>query len=47
MTADPVRVFATNMKTRRLALKLTQDDAAHRAAMDMSYWGRLQPPYMA
>jgi transcriptional regulator with XRE-family HTH domain len=42
MTADPVRVFANKMKTRRKALKLTQDDAAHRAAMDMSYWGRLE-----
>lgn len=42
MTRDPLPVFAQNMRTRRKALKLTQEAAGDRGQMDMSYWGRIE-----
>ena len=42
MTVDPLARLAANVKARRKALKLTQEDAALRASMNMSYWGRIE-----
>ena len=42
MKPDPLPAFAGNVRTRRKALKLTQEEAAYRALMDMSYWSRIE-----
>jgi hypothetical protein len=39
---DPVTQFAANVRHRRKALGITQEAAADRAQMNMSYWGRIE-----
>jgi ribosome-binding protein aMBF1 (putative translation factor) len=39
---DPVTQFAVNVRHRRKALGITQETAADRAQMDMSYWSRIE-----
>lgn len=39
---DAVARFAANVRRRRKYLKLTQEAAADRADMDMSYWGKIE-----
>lgn len=39
---DPLVRLGANVKSRRKALRLTQEAAAGRASMDMSYWGRIE-----
>lgn len=39
---DPLVVFARNMRRRRRALDLTQEEAGDRVHMNMSYWGRIE-----
>lgn len=39
---DPVMQFAANVRHRRKALGITQEAAADRAPMDMSYWSRIE-----
>jgi transcriptional regulator with XRE-family HTH domain len=42
VTVDPLVRLGANVKARRKALKLTQEEAAWRAGMDRSYWGRIE-----
>lgn len=42
MRDDPLPRFANNVRARRRALKLTQEAAAGRVLMDMSYWSRIE-----
>lgn len=42
MKPDPLPAFAGNVRARRKALKLTQEEAAYRALMNMSYWSRIE-----
>lgn len=39
---DPLVRLAANVKARRKALKLTQEDAAFNASMSTSYWSRIE-----
>jgi DNA-binding XRE family transcriptional regulator len=39
---DPVMQFAANVRHRRKVLGITQEAAADRAQMDMSYWSRIE-----
>jgi DNA-binding XRE family transcriptional regulator len=42
ITGDAVAHFAANVRRRRKFLKLTQEEAADRADMNMSYWSRIE-----
>jgi transcriptional regulator with XRE-family HTH domain len=39
---DPLVRLGANVKARRRALELTQEAAAFRASMGLSYWGRIE-----
>lgn len=40
--SDPLKQFIANLRARREALGLTQDDVAWSACMDQSYYSRIE-----